>query len=366
MESEEWPSSYTSEDLLGSADCVAADFDDDLEDDYENIEKFRKEKSAARSFPPPSSSSSWRPSRFEGSSYASRRCLKKMSPTLPPYSVIKICALESAPILEARQCEIPVEVLHKVSKRSSPLRPSFLCGAASMSDRLRPPAASQVSDYMPPSVEPLSNIRRILPDAMMSRTDLLIKRRPAPPSPPLSSYEPPSSDLPSFESLDFIEARYDSLRKMSPIFCPRSPIVSSATEFATELYASNTPVCADPPPPPLCLASRRVMSMTPSPAPLPEISRRACASFFRRRRAGDSIAFAEAAVSPAHSPTESGGFGGFLRGRNESLGSGSSAPVARRKERKQRLLRDVEKPDTVAWNELFELQHEVFTHDLIQ
>ncbi len=25
----------------------------------------------------------------------------------------------------------------------------------------------------------------------------------------------------------------------------------------------------------------------------------------------------------------------------------------------------ISRPDTVAWNELFELQHEVFTHDLI-
>uniref|UniRef100_A0A671SV19 Poly [ADP-ribose] polymerase n=1 Tax=Sinocyclocheilus anshuiensis TaxID=1608454 RepID=A0A671SV19_9TELE len=263
IEERGWRSSSTSEDLLGSA-CVAADFDDDLEDEYEN--KFRKKTSAAHSFPHPSSSSSWHPSRFEGSTNAFRGYLKKLSAPRPEAT---------------RRYEIPVEVLCKASR----LPPPSYCGAsmsdrlpppaasqvtacmppppppphprggASMSDRLPPPAASQVTTCMPPppSVESLSNIRRILPpsaDAMMSRTGLLIKRRPAPLPPPLSSYEPPSSDLLSFESVDFIEDGLDSLTKMSPIFCPMSPVVSSATEFATELYASTPPVCADPPHPP--------------------------------------------------------------------------------------------------------------------
>ncbi|XP_016309739.1 poly [ADP-ribose] polymerase 4-like isoform X4 [Sinocyclocheilus anshuiensis] len=374
-ESEGWRSSSTSEDLLGSA-CVAADFDDDLEDEYEN--KFRKKTSAAHSFPHPSSSSSWHPSRFEGSTNAFRGYLKKLSAPRPEAT---------------RRYEIPVEVLCKASR----LPPPSYCGAsmsdrlpppaasqvtacmppppppphprggASMSDRLPPPAASQVTTCMPPppSVESLSNIRRILPpsaDAMMSRTGLLIKRRPAPLPPPLSSYEPPSSDLLSFESVDFIEDGLDSLTKMSPIFCPMSPVVSSATEFATELYASTPPVCADPPHPPR-LASQQFMSMTPSPAPPPAISRRVeKQSFFERSRAGGSIAFAPPAVSAPPSPAASGGFGGSFRSKNKRFGFGSSAPGAQRKERKQLLLQKVEKPisrrDTVAWNELFELQHE--------
>uniref|UniRef100_A0A672NCM5 Poly [ADP-ribose] polymerase n=1 Tax=Sinocyclocheilus grahami TaxID=75366 RepID=A0A672NCM5_SINGR len=318
--------------LLDSA-CVAADFDDDLGDEYEN--KFRKKTSAARSSPPPSSSSSWHPSRFEGSTNAFRGYLKKSSAPRPE---------------AARRYEIPVEVLCKASRFPPPNRgasmsdrlpppaaylvtacmppphphsrggasmsdrlpppaayqvtacmaPPHPRGGASMSGRLPPPAASQVTTCMPPppSVESLSNIRRILPPSaksMMSRTGLLIKGCP--------SYEPPSSDL-SFES--------------------------------------------------------QFMSMTPSPAPPPAISRRVGASFHGRSRAGGSFAFAPPAVSAPPSPTASGGFGGSFRSKNKRFGS--SAPGAQRKERKQLLLQKVEKPisrrDKVAWNELFELQHE--------
>ncbi len=176
----------TFEDILCSAACVADDLDDDSEDDYENIEQFREKKSAARSFPPPSSSSSWRPSRFEGSTYDSRRCLTKTSPTLPACPATRLDALEAAPIHQAsRRRQIPVEVLHKLS---SP--PSFPHVGASMSDRLRPPAAFQVSYDMspPPSVDSLSSIRRILPPsakAMISRT------RPAPPTAPPPPPSPP-------------------------------------------------------------------------------------------------------------------------------------------------------------------------------
>ncbi len=413
MESEERLLSYsTFEDILCSAACVADDLDDDSEDDYENIEQFREKKSAARSFPPPSSSSSWRPSRFEGSSYDYSSCLTKTSPTLPPCPATRLDALEAALIHQAsRRWELPVEVLHELSSSSS-----FAHVGASMSDRLRPPAASQVSYDMspPPSADSLSSIRRILPPsakAMMSRT------RPAPPPPPLSSFEPPSSDLLSFESPDCIEDRLVSITHMSPIFSPMSPIVSSE-EFASGFYSSNLPVCADLPHSSCLLSSRHVMSMTPSPAPPPAISRRAGAVSFSRRMAGDfafaehavspqrsfptsgdfaehavspqpspatsgdfaepavftqrsfpmsgNFVFAEPAVSPQPSPAASGGFGGSLRSRNKRLASGSSALVSLRMKGKQRLLRGVDKPDTVAWNELFELQHEVFTHDLIQ
>ncbi len=345
----------TFEDILCSAACVADDLDDDSEDDYESIEQFREKKSAARSLPPPSS---WRPSRFKGSIYDYRRCLTETSPTLSPCPATRLDALEAAPIHQAsRRWELPVEVLHELSP------PSFPHVGASMSDRFSPPAASQVSYDMspPPSAESLSSIRRILPPsakAMMSRT------RPAPPPPPLSSYEPPSSDLLSFESPDCIEDRLDCLTQMSPICFPMSPIVSSE-EFASGFYSSNLPVCADPPPlPHRRLAFHRAMSMTPSPALPPAISHRVGAPVSSRRMAGD-FAFAESAVSPQPSPAAFGGFGGSLRSRNERLASSFSALVSLRMKGKQ-LLRGVEKPDTVAWNELFVLQHEVFTHDLIQ
>uniref|UniRef100_A0A8C1YZY3 Poly [ADP-ribose] polymerase n=1 Tax=Cyprinus carpio TaxID=7962 RepID=A0A8C1YZY3_CYPCA len=212
----------TSEDLLGSA-CVAADFDDDLEDEYENIDKFRKKTSPVCGSPLPRSIGSWRPSRFEGSTNAFRGSLTKSSKAAP------------RPVA-ARQYEIPEEDLCKAIKGSFSRRPLLgsvsmsdrpprpaatqvtTCmppppppqrGAAYMSDRLPRPAASQVTTCMPPppSVESLSSIRRTLPpsaDAMKSRTGILNKRRSAPPPSPLSSYEPPPSDLLSFESTQFV------------------------------------------------------------------------------------------------------------------------------------------------------------------
>uniref|UniRef100_A0A8C2EN59 Poly [ADP-ribose] polymerase n=1 Tax=Cyprinus carpio TaxID=7962 RepID=A0A8C2EN59_CYPCA len=368
-ESEGWLSSSTSEDLLGSA-CVAADFDDDLEDEYENIDKFRKKTSPVCGSPLPRSIGSWRPSRFEGSTNAFRGSLTKSSKAAP------------RPVA-ARQYEIPEEDLCKARKGSFSRRP--LLGSVSMSDRLPPPAAYQVTTCMspppppqrgaayisdrpprpaayqvttcmppppppqrgaaymsdrlprpaasqvttcmppPPSVESLSSIRRTLPpsaDAMKSRTGILNKRRDG----------------------------LDSLTKMSPVFCPTSSIVSSATEFATELYASTPSFYADSPHPPR-LASKQFMSMTPSPASPPAISRRVGA-FYSGSRAG---ALPEVSAPP--SAAASGDFC-FLKSRNKR----SSAPGAQRMGRKQVLLQKVEKPkskpDTVAWNELFELQHE--------
>uniref|UniRef100_A0A8C1UXW5 Poly [ADP-ribose] polymerase n=1 Tax=Cyprinus carpio TaxID=7962 RepID=A0A8C1UXW5_CYPCA len=339
-ESEGWLSSSTSEDLLGSA-CVAADFDDDLEDEYENIDKFRKKTSPVCGSPLPRSIGSWRPSRFEGSTNAFRGSLTKSSKAAP------------RPVA-ARQYEIPEEDLCKAIKGSFSRRPLLgsvsmsdrpprpaatqvtTCmppppppqrGAAYMSDRLPRPAASQVTTCMPPppSVESLSSIRRTLPpsaDAMKSRTGILNKRRDG----------------------------LDSLTKMSPVFCPTSSIVSSATEFATELYASTPSFYADSPHPPR-LASKQFMSMTPSPASPPAISRRVGAFY------SGSRADALPEVSAPPSAAASGDFC-FLKSRNKR----SSAPGAQRMGRKQVLLQKVEKPkskpDTVAWNELFELQHE--------
>uniref|UniRef100_A0A8C1UVM7 Poly [ADP-ribose] polymerase n=1 Tax=Cyprinus carpio TaxID=7962 RepID=A0A8C1UVM7_CYPCA len=238
-------------------------------DEYENIDKFRKKTSPVCGSPLPRSIGSWRPSRFEGSTNAFRGSLTKSSKAAP------------RPVA-ARQYEIPEEDLCKAIKGSFSRRPLLgsvsmsdrpprpaatqvtTCmppppppqrGAAYMSDRLPRPAASQVTTCMPPppSVESLSSIRRTLPpsaDAMKSRTGILNKRRSAPPPSPLSSYEPPPSDLLSFESVGFRGDGLDSLTKMSPVFCPTSSIVSSATEFATELYASTPSFYADSPHPP--------------------------------------------------------------------------------------------------------------------
>uniref|UniRef100_A0A8C2EKX9 Poly [ADP-ribose] polymerase n=1 Tax=Cyprinus carpio TaxID=7962 RepID=A0A8C2EKX9_CYPCA len=128
----------TSEDLLGSA-CVAADFDDDLEDEYENIDKFRKKTSPVCGSPLPRSIGSWRPSRFEGSTNAFRGSLTKSSKAAP------------RPVA-ARQYEIPEEDLCKARKGSFSRRP--LLGSVSMSDRLPPPAAYQVTTCMSPPPPP--------------------------------------------------------------------------------------------------------------------------------------------------------------------------------------------------------------------
>uniref|UniRef100_A0A8C2EKV3 Poly [ADP-ribose] polymerase n=1 Tax=Cyprinus carpio TaxID=7962 RepID=A0A8C2EKV3_CYPCA len=229
---------------------ISSSEDDD--DEYENIDKFRKKTSPVCGSPLPRSIGSWRPSRFEGSTNAFRGSLTKSSKAAP------------RPVA-ARQYEIPEEDLCKARKGSFSRRP--LLGSVSMSDRLPPPAAYQVTTCMspppppqrgaayisdrpprpaayqvttcmppppppqrgaaymsdrlprpaasqvttcmppPPSVESLSSIRRTLPpsaDAMKSRTGILNKRRSAPPPSPLSSYEPPPSDLLSFESTQFV------------------------------------------------------------------------------------------------------------------------------------------------------------------
>ncbi|XP_059355827.1 protein mono-ADP-ribosyltransferase PARP4-like isoform X2 [Carassius carassius] len=367
-ELEGWCSRSTSKDLLSSA-CVADDFVVDLQDEYEYIDN-----SSACPSHPHRTSSSWHPSRFESSTTAFRKSLKKSSPTFPLCPASKAA---SRPI--AARPEIPVEVLCKASKLSPP-PPPFPphrgasmsdrlpplaakqamacmpppppppppCGVASMSDRLPSSAANQVTAFMPPPplVEHHSSIRQTIPpsaDFKMSRTKLLIKSYHAPPPPPrpFCSYEPPPSDLLGFESVGFLEDGLDSLTK-------KSPMVSSATEFATELHASTPSTCADPP---RC-ASQQFMSMTPSPSSPPANSRRVGASFFGRSRAGGSIAFAP----PSGAAPD--GFGS-LRSRNKHVDFSSSAPRALRK---QLLLQKVEKPisrpDKVAWNELFELQHE--------
>uniref|UniRef100_A0A8C1E1X5 Poly [ADP-ribose] polymerase n=1 Tax=Cyprinus carpio carpio TaxID=630221 RepID=A0A8C1E1X5_CYPCA len=300
MDLERCSSSSTSEEPLGSA-READDFDDDdLEHDYESFNDFTEQASAA-SHAFPRSRSLWRPSRFEDSSDTFSGYLKSKPVVTHPRDLsIKHRELKNAPRPFFLQKE-SVELLTMANR----LSPSSPFGGASMSVRLPSPDASQVT-------------------------------------------------------------------------------LSSATEFATGLFASSPPVYADlshPPP----LAYHQFMSMTPSPAPPPTLFGSVDTSFSRRCRAAD-----QPARSEPLSFLQSGGFGGLLQQSNESLGFGSSdsglfgasrqsldtsafsklthtevlsviTKVIHKHGRSMALSlqgKQIRRPHTVAWNELFELQHE--------
>ncbi|XP_058617206.1 protein mono-ADP-ribosyltransferase PARP4-like isoform X2 [Onychostoma macrolepis] len=102
---------------------------------------------------------------------------------------------------------------------------------------------------------------------------------------------------------------------------PPATQLSSATEFASKLYTSTPPVCADPP----RLAPQQCMSVTPSPVSPVAVHESVGASVFGRSRAAAPIVFDQPAVSAPPALPVSGGFGGFLRSTNDSLAFGSSA-----------------------------------------
>ncbi|XP_073702452.1 protein mono-ADP-ribosyltransferase PARP4-like [Garra rufa] len=151
-----------------------------------------------------------------------------------------------------------------------------------------------------------------------SKEPLIMAKRLSRPSPPRASKVADSDALHPHQ--------ISSLRHEKPLFkLSSSPAtqLSSATEFASELYSSAPAVCADPP----RLASQQFMSMAPSPPPPPTVSRRMGASFSGNASADALIVFDQPAMSVPPSLPGSGGFGGFLRRvTNESLGFGSSAP----------------------------------------
>ncbi|XP_073702026.1 protein mono-ADP-ribosyltransferase PARP4-like [Garra rufa] len=349
-EFERWSSS--SPELMGSAYEKACLYGDDSEDDYGIID-FKDQGFAAKGSSL-SSSSSWRTSRFEGSTNAFRGSVKKgkKSPAIQRFD---------APKAFRAKAPLPWET------SSEALSPRSLSDVAFRGDMLPPPAATQVtasmSDFFDLSCHfkalesiPLENSLNsqtgITPvgasisashpkldyglqhryivksrqsssstlDEMLYKIDRKSKRRPAPPSPPLSSYEPPRSDRQVFELLEVRDIGFDT--------------AMSATEFATELHASAPPVCADTP-------------MTPSPPP--------CPARYRRGRPVARVAFDQAEMSAPPSPPRSGGFGGFFQ-------HNISVPKAKRMGQRKQFLKKADKwisrPDTVAWNELFELQHE--------
>ncbi|XP_016143869.1 poly [ADP-ribose] polymerase 4-like [Sinocyclocheilus grahami] len=296
MESERCSSSSTSEEILGSA-REAADFDDDdSEDDYISVNDFIEQASAANRALP-----RFLTPRFEGSTDTFRGCLKtKPVVRYHHHPAIKHGALVDAPSPPFLQ-ELG-EPLYMDNRLFHP-PPS---GGASMSGRHPPPDASQVTALMPPlldlpcfyeEVESLldyslafhapigASVDALHPQCRRRRHELM---------------EPPSMGLP-----------------------PPATQLSSATEFATERYASTTPVFADLPHPPR-LGSQQFMSMTSSPAPPPTLFGSVGASFSRRHKAAAPIVFDQPAMSAPPSLPRSGGFGGFLQQSNESLGFGFS------------------------------------------
>uniref|UniRef100_A0A673HLI5 Poly [ADP-ribose] polymerase n=1 Tax=Sinocyclocheilus rhinocerous TaxID=307959 RepID=A0A673HLI5_9TELE len=142
--------SSTSEEILGCA-RGAADFDDDddSEGGYGSINDFIGQTSAA--CPSPfSSSSPWRPSGFEGRIEAVKGYVKTklaVDAMYPPYLSIELGASMAAPSPKPFYLqEESVEPL-TLANRLSPPPPSF---GAFLSDRLPPPVASQVNASMPP------------------------------------------------------------------------------------------------------------------------------------------------------------------------------------------------------------------------
>ncbi|ROL52301.1 Poly [ADP-ribose] polymerase 4 [Anabarilius grahami] len=163
----------TSPDLLRRA-CLGAaldDDEDDSEDAHISIDDFVKEASASP--PSPSYTSSWRPSRFEGSIRGFRGSARSYN---HPFSSSDVSDAkpQPSPRLAAKLCtsmDAPSPVAHLIlgsgkrlskAKRLSPPPPS---GGASMSDRL-PPTATLGAASMPfyrqpvclsPSVEAYSS-----------------------------------------------------------------------------------------------------------------------------------------------------------------------------------------------------------------
>uniref|UniRef100_A0A672SN65 Poly [ADP-ribose] polymerase n=1 Tax=Sinocyclocheilus grahami TaxID=75366 RepID=A0A672SN65_SINGR len=153
--------SSTSEELLGCA-RGAADFDDDddSEGGYESINDFIGQTSAVCPSPP-SSSSPWRPSGFEGRIEAVKGYVKTkiaVDAMYPPYLSIELGASMAAPSPKP-VClqEESVEPL-TLANRLSPPPPSF---GVFLSDRLPSPVASQVNASMLPLFDLCCNFEAV-------------------------------------------------------------------------------------------------------------------------------------------------------------------------------------------------------------
>uniref|UniRef100_A0A8C2G128 Poly [ADP-ribose] polymerase n=1 Tax=Cyprinus carpio TaxID=7962 RepID=A0A8C2G128_CYPCA len=269
-------------------------------------------------------------------------------------------------------------------------------------DALRPPCSRSLRQDL---MEPLSKIQWISShpsfDPMMSRTGSSNDSHLISPATQLFSSEPPRSYFSRSESGEYIDYGLHSQKERTPVICPTSSTFSWDTEIYRELDTSTRTLFTGPPHPPQ-LASQPSMSMTPSPDPPPASSRRSCTPFSRRRRAGSPIVFDQPVLSAPPSLSESGGFGGFLLSTNGPLGFGSSSSGfsvfsfgASQQQQKHLVFsapgkythnddvclisyyagtkgmpmrrdnmdlslpgKPIRRPDTVAWNELFEFQHE--------
>ncbi|KAK9969169.1 hypothetical protein ABG768_027366 [Culter alburnus] len=469
----------TSPDLLRHA-CLGAVLDEDEDDSgdaYGFIDDFVKEASASPPSPP--YTSSWRPSRFDGSIRGFRGSARPYN-RLSSSSDVSDAKPQPSPRLAAKlgtSMDAPSPVAHlilgsgkrlsKARRLSSPPPPPS--GGASMSDRLLPTTAasmpfplrlacfsSSVESYsskdslasqtdttplgalfgdpfphhvgvIHESVEPHSNTNWISPhspsgDAMMSlsacTTELMTARLPPPP-PPAASVPPPlhipplddyHHHAPALE-LEFagppMRLSYAEMPYLTP--SPTSPHSPPTIQGLSGMVcdASTAPVFEG-----LHRHHASEQYSSPSPSPPPTGLGRMGASFSSRSKAAAPAVFGHSMPVSLSVPA-SGGFGGFLHSTNEHLdrfGSsflGLSAAfyqtqpmhqAAREQVQGQKLQQQLgtadsiqykqhsipkiglprteqyreldnilnlsvradktSRPGTVAWNELFELQHE--------
>ncbi|XP_052421813.1 LOW QUALITY PROTEIN: protein mono-ADP-ribosyltransferase PARP4-like [Carassius gibelio] len=137
------------------------------------------------------------------------------------------------------------------------------------------------------------------------------------------SSEPPHSYLSRSESGQYMDYGLVSQKEITPIISPKSSTFSCPTENYTELDTSSHALFTDPPHS-FLLKCQPCFCISLSPP----VSRRMSTYFSKRQWAGNPIVFNHPVLSATPSLPESGGFGRKLISR------------------------------PVAWNELFELQHE--------
>lgn len=445
MDSEEFSSCSTSPDLLRFA-CKKTAFDadeNDSEDDYESINDFIMEESAALPSRP-CSSSSWRPSRFDGSilgysssakfyKRASSSDVSDLKPQPPPRPAARPGASMNDPIPVHSFLE-SVKPLSMANRRSPP------SDGASMSDRLPPPTVTQVAASIPlnfqlpcnlaPSVEAVSSnyslasqtdlipigasmgaplphhvrvthrLKRSMksrshtdsisprsPSCLMSISDSMSDRLPTPTPPPPATQVAASMPVPCFESVESLSSNYSFASQTARTSIGASIGAPSPVDhFLSERRVCDSAISGPP------LESS-------SPASPPKIFGRKGASFSMRCRVAESAP----TMSAAPSLSASSDFGGFLQSTYEPLGffcsssSGlfeashqaaqkaqqlpqgtvtsaqstlSAAPKFGFLPRTQHFTKPpsilalsvtadkTSRPVTVAWNDLFELQHE--------
>ncbi|XP_051760805.1 protein mono-ADP-ribosyltransferase PARP4 isoform X9 [Ctenopharyngodon idella] len=389
-----------SPDLLGRA-CLGAAFDDD--EDYSEfacgaIYDIIHSGDEAYVSPPSSPyTSSWRTSRFEGSILGSRRSARSYnrSSSSSDVSDAKLGTSMDAPSPVAHLILGSGKRLSKAKRLSPPPPPS---SGASMSDRLPPPPPPAASVPPPLHISAPDNAERFFSSSETYRALALDFELAGPPLPLCyaeMSFLTPSPTPPHPPVFGTVGASFST---------SETPALRCLSEM--ERDASTAPVFEGTPHPPPRLASKRCSSSSPI---LPRTGLgRMGASFSGRSKAAGPAVFGHSMPAPL-SPSASGGFGGFLQSTNEPLGLfGSSSTklfeashrqwpqqAAQKLVQGQNLPQSLDtaasvrykrrgipkigflmsqhytkpddilnlsaktsRPDTVAWNELFELQHE--------